>query len=96
MQAKCSYSSTAAMQRVKNSILRKNNSPCKDCTNRHPGCHSKCSLYSDWKNAVSEKTVELLKSYAATNSGAREMKKRTKRYHDRQVDISRKGQKVTI
>jgi len=32
-------------------------SPCKDCSLRVVGCHSSCSLYSDWKN---KKDKELL------------------------------------
>ena len=23
--------------------------PCKDCTDRDPGCHDKCQGYADWK-----------------------------------------------
>ena len=25
-------------------------SPCKDCTERHPNCHSSCERYNNWKN----------------------------------------------
>lgn len=24
------------------------NSPCKGCPNRHPGCHDECDGYKDW------------------------------------------------
>ena len=26
--------------------------PCKDCTDRYPGCHDKCSGYADWKSKL--------------------------------------------
>ena len=32
-------------------------SPCKSCESRHPGCHSKCEPYKEWKvyrNELSE------------------------------------------
>ncbi len=25
--------------------------PCKDCTERHVGCHGTCERYKDWKTA---------------------------------------------
>lgn len=96
MQAKCSYSSTSAMARVKGSVIRKNPSPCKDCTARHSGCHSECSLYSEWRNDVNQKTVELLKNYAKANNGTREAKARTRRYGERKADMAKRGQKVSI
>ena len=90
------YSGSAAMSRVKNSVIRKNPSPCKDCTARHSGCHSECSLYSEWKNAVHQKKTKILKNYAKANSGSREAKARTRRYVERKADMSKKGQTVTI
>ena len=90
------YSSSAAMSRVKNSVIKKNPSPCKDCTARHSGCHSECSLYSEWKNAVHQKRTKILKNYAKANSGSREAKARTRRYVERKADMSKKGQTVTI
>ncbi len=29
----------------------KSNPPCKDCKDRHMGCHAKCSKYIDWDKA---------------------------------------------
>ena len=25
------------------------NPPCKDCPNRHPGCHGSCEKYQTWR-----------------------------------------------
>ena len=36
--------------------------PCKDCTDRHPGCHDKCPRYSEWK-ANLEKVNEERRKY---------------------------------
>ena len=47
--AMSAYSGSASMQRIKNSVIRRTPSPCKDCTARHLGCHSECNLYSDWQ-----------------------------------------------
>ena len=29
-------------------------SPCKDCTDRHSGCHPKCEKYGEWKKVQSQ------------------------------------------
>lgn len=34
---------------------------CKDCTDRHVGCHSTCKRYIDEKAAYEEKQVEVRK-----------------------------------
>lgn len=41
------------------------NCPCKECTDREIGCHSKCSKYADWKtehekikNIINKKTLD--------------------------------------
>ena len=26
--------------------------PCKDCQDRHPGCHDKCHRYAEWKSKL--------------------------------------------
>jgi hypothetical protein len=28
--------------------------PCKDCRDRHPGCHDKCDGYKAWKMRLEE------------------------------------------
>ena len=28
------------------------NNSCYECQNRHPGCHSKCEIYKDFKNEL--------------------------------------------
>ena len=28
--------------------------PCKDCQDRHPGCHDKCDGYKSWKMRLEE------------------------------------------
>lgn len=28
--------------------------PCKDCVDRHPGCHSKCGWYAIWTREIAE------------------------------------------
>lgn len=35
------------------------NAPCRDCTERHLGCHSNCSRYESYKKDI-EKTKEWL------------------------------------
>lgn len=32
--------------------------PCKDCTDRHPGCHDKCNGYADWKAKLEKVNLE--------------------------------------
>lgn len=29
-------------------------SPCKDCSERHLGCHDRCPKYQDWRKEVTE------------------------------------------
>lgn len=36
--------------------------PCKDCQDRHPGCHDKCPGYAEWKSKL-EKVNEERKKY---------------------------------
>ena len=36
--------------------------PCKDCHDRYPGCHGKCSNYADWKSKL-EKVNEERRKY---------------------------------
>ena len=26
--------------------------PCKDCSERYPGCHNKCDKYKEWKKIL--------------------------------------------
>lgn len=42
---------------------RKFKGPCGDCEKRHPGCHSKCPEYLEWKDyrkAISEREQQRL------------------------------------
>ena len=32
----------------------KTNCPCKDCTDRYPGCHDKCERFAGWKQMLEE------------------------------------------
>ena len=34
-------------------------SPCKDCEERHVGCHSKCEKYAEFRKEVNEKREAL-------------------------------------
>lgn len=52
--------------RLKQSVLRKNVAPCKDCADRHVGCHSKCSKYVEWKKEIEAKQHELYKKADTT------------------------------
>ena len=38
--------------------------PCRDCTERHVGCHGKCSKYTEWKAKV-DKALLLFKNERA-------------------------------
>ena len=87
------YSSAAGMERIKNSVIKKNPSPCKDCTARHSGCHSECSLYSSWKDDYSDKKRSVFKNYAVANACTYEAKRRVDRYTKRKQDIQKRGQK---
>jgi predicted ATP-dependent serine protease len=31
------------------------NNPCRDCEERHEGCHGKCEKYTSWRDVVNEK-----------------------------------------
>lgn len=33
-------------------------SPCKDCPDRHPGCHDKCPGYAEWKSKLEKVNSE--------------------------------------
>jgi hypothetical protein len=37
--------------------------PCKDCTDRHVGCHGKCKKYIDWKEEKDKLHTEYIKRY---------------------------------
>ena len=42
-------------------MLRFVDAPCKDCADRHTGCHDKCKLYSEYKeklNLYNKKVAE--------------------------------------
>lgn len=36
--------------------------PCKDCSDRYPGCHDKCRGYAEWKSNL-EKVNDERKKY---------------------------------
>lgn len=42
------------------------NAPCRECKDRHSGCHSKCKLYLEWK-AKHDKEKELINAGRANN-----------------------------
>lgn len=35
-----------------------NSAPCKDCNQRYVGCHSECSEYLDFKQAIEVRKVQ--------------------------------------
>ncbi len=37
--------------------------PCRDCTERAQGCHSKCEAYKAWRAEYSEATAALRQRY---------------------------------
>ena len=52
--------------RMKNAVLRKVESSCKDCTKRCVGCHSTCSEYADYlerRKKASDELFEKSKTY---------------------------------
>lgn len=87
------YLGSAAMQRIKNSVMRRNPSPCKDCAERHLRCHSECNLYSDWQREVSDKTHDIFVNYSIANCGAKESKKRHNDSVAYKQNLRRKGQR---
>lgn len=44
----------------------KDKSPCTECTERYPGCHSKCESYNDWLQAQREKKFKISQSINPT------------------------------
>lgn len=30
------------------------NNPCRDCSDRHLGCHANCIKYNEWKNRLNK------------------------------------------
>ena len=87
------YSGSAAMQRIKNSVIRRNPSPCKDCAARHLGCHSECNLYSDWQKEINEKTSDIFTNYSIVHCGSKEAKRRHNSSVAYRQGLSRKGQR---
>lgn len=47
---------------MSNSPLYKGNG-CRECKERHPGCHSDCEKYLAWKQQLSEKKGKILDEY---------------------------------
>lgn len=39
--------------------------PCKDCPDRHPGCHSDCERYLEFKSYKDAERSEMRKGYDA-------------------------------
>lgn len=87
------YLGSASMQRIKNSVIRRNPSPCKDCTARHLGCHSECNLYSDWQRKINDKSSNIFANYSIANCGAKESIKRHIAGVAYKQNLRRKGQK---
>jgi len=87
------YLGSAAMQRIKNSVIRRNPSPCKDCAERHLRCHSECNLYSDWQKGINEKTSNIFKNYSIAHCSSKEDRRRHEASVAYKQGLSRKGQR---
>ena len=37
--------------------------PCKDCQDRHKGCHSKCEKFTKWSEETQDSRVQAIKQY---------------------------------
>ena len=59
--------------------------PCKDCRNRHMGCHSVCDSYAEW--------VEYRKELKEKNNIENETSVRSFRINNIYRSIKRKGKK---
>lgn len=44
-------------------------SPCKDCSDRHPYCHSQCEKYKEWRDEFHAEKLEKAKAIR-TSHGA--------------------------
>ena len=38
------------------------NNPCRDCEERHEGCHGKCERYLGWRDEVNKKKDHIYRS----------------------------------
>lgn len=43
--------------------------PCRNCTERAQGCHTKCEAYKAWRAEYSEATAELRRRYNSDSLG---------------------------
>lgn len=56
-------------------------SPCKDCENRHPNCHSECDAYQSYYRANREENA---KRYRENQAVSTIIDQKSKLYHKRQ------------
>jgi hypothetical protein len=47
---------------MQDAIKRKHPSPCKNCTDREVGCHSKCERYAEYKRAIEAESLKVFTS----------------------------------
>ena len=52
-----------------------NNSPCKDCSDRCPGCHSKCDKYIKFRQELTARSEAIRKQKQKDQMYYREVKK---------------------
>lgn len=41
---------------IANAVHNPLNCPCRDCDERNAECHSKCSLYREWRTILNDKS----------------------------------------
>lgn len=42
--------------------------PCKDCEDRHSGCHGKCQRFAEWRVKVDERREKERRFYQSNNT----------------------------
>jgi hypothetical protein len=43
--------------------------PCKDCPDRHKGCHSKCEKFIEWSKKTQDSRIQAINHYKADRQG---------------------------
>ena len=44
-------------------VYRRTLPPCKDCADRHIGCHSECDGYKEWKEQEGKRKTDAVQTY---------------------------------
>ena len=74
--------------------FNKTNCPCKNCPDRHTGCHAEChDRYVPWKKAVDEQNAREREYHKSRDTISDEQKRKMWR-KNRYQNVNRHGRKV--